>query len=108
MSKFTPLGVLGLLPFAAAAALPSGVLAQDAPQGAPFFTNCMYGFSIIFPERPEQKDIFYAANNGKLQPAHQFFVAKGPNRYSVTIVAKCWTSFSISSSARKSGGPSGA
>ena len=90
MSKFTMLRLLGVLPFAAAAALSSTALSQPAPQeeaqGAPFFTNCMYGFAIICPQRPEQRDVFYAANNGKLQPAHQFFVEKGANRYSVTIV----------------------
>src|SRR5262245_54312219 len=36
-----------------AAALPMTALSQEAPQGAPFFTNCMYGFAIIFPDRPE-------------------------------------------------------
>jgi len=69
-----------------AAALPMTALSQEAPQGAPFFTNCMYGFAIIFPDRPEQRDLNYATNNGKLQPAHQFYVEKAANRYSVTIV----------------------
>jgi hypothetical protein len=91
MSKFTTLCLLGLFPFAAAAALPDAAQAQnapaqEAPTGAPFFTNCLYGFAIIFPERPQQRDINYATNNGKLQPAHQFFVEKGPNRYQVTVV----------------------
>ena len=86
MSKFTVRRLLGLSVFAAATALPAMAPAQDAPQGAPFFTNCMYGFSIIFPAQPEQRDVVYASNNGKLQPAHQFFFEKGPNRYSVTIV----------------------
>jgi hypothetical protein len=86
MSRSSMLRLLGLLPFAAAAAQPVQVLAQDEPTGAPFFTNCLYGFAIIFPERPQQRDFLYAANNGKIQPAHQFYVEKGPNRYSLTVV----------------------
>ncbi len=86
MSRYSPMRVLGLLSSMAIAALPGPVIAQDEVQGEPFFTNCMYGFSIMFPERPEQRDLVYAGNNGKTQPAHQFYVEKGPNRYAVTIV----------------------
>ena len=87
MSNFTMLRILGALPFAAAAALPAiAGEAQEEPTGAPFFTNCLYGFAIIFPDRPQQRDFLYAAGNGKMQPAHQFFVEKGPNRYSLTVV----------------------
>jgi hypothetical protein len=88
MPRFASLRILALLA-PLAASMPGAALSQapkEEPQGAPFFTNCMYGFSIIFPERPQQRDLFYPANNGKLQPAHQFYVEKGSNRYSVTIV----------------------
>ena len=75
------------MPFAAVAALPATAQTPaEEPTGAPFFTNCMYGFAIIFPERPQQRDFLYATHNGKVQPAHQFYVEKGPNRYSLTIV----------------------
>ena len=87
MSSSSTLWLLRLLPLAVVAALPvSAQTAAEEPTGAPFFTNCLYGFAIIFPERPQQRDFLYAANNGKLQPAHQFFVEKGPNRYSLTVV----------------------
>jgi hypothetical protein len=87
MSSFSMLRLLGLLPFVAVAALPATAqTAAEEPTGAPFFTNCLYGFAIIFPERPQQRDFLYASNSGKLQPAHQFFVEKGPNRYSLTVV----------------------
>jgi len=82
MSKFTAM----LACLLACAAIPSTAVAQEEVQGAPFFTNCLYGFSIMFPERPQQRDLVYAANNGKTQPAHQFYVEKGPNRYAVTVV----------------------
>jgi hypothetical protein len=64
MSRYSPMRVLGLLSSMAIAALPGAVIAQE----------------------PEQRDLSYAANNGKTQPAHQFYVEKGPNRYSVTVV----------------------
>jgi hypothetical protein len=86
MSICSPKRVLALLSCVTVAALPGAGVAQDDVQGEPFFTNCMYGFSIMFPERPQQRDLVYAANNGKTQPAHQFYVEKGPNRYAVTIV----------------------
>jgi len=86
MSTSSMLRLLGLLPFAVAAALPVSAQPKEEPQGPPFFTNCLYGFAIIFPDRPQQRDFLYASNGGKLQPAHQFFVEKGPNRYSVTVV----------------------
>ena len=86
MSKSSPLRVLGLLSSIAIATLPGAAVGQDEVQGPPFFTNCMYGFSIIFPAPPQQRDLVYAANNGKTQPAHQFYVERGPNRYAVTIV----------------------
>jgi hypothetical protein len=86
MSNYSPLRVLALLSCVTIAILPGATVAQDAVQGEPFFTNCMYGFSIMFPERPQQRDLVYAANNGKTQPAHQFYVEKGANRYAVTIV----------------------
>ena len=86
MSIHSPMRVLVLLSCATIAVLPGAVSAQDEVQGEPFFTNCMYGFSIMFPERPQQRDLVYATNNGKTQPAHQFYVEKGPNRYAVTIV----------------------
>jgi hypothetical protein len=86
MSRCSPMRVLRLLSCLGVATLPGAVLAQDEVQGEPFFTNCMYGFAIMFPDRPQQRDLVYVANNGKTQPAHQFFVEKGPNRYAVTIV----------------------
>src|SRR5262245_32801184 len=86
MSGLSMVRLLDLLPLAAAAVLPVSATAQDEPTGAAFFTNCLYGFAIIFPERPQQRDFLYASNSGKLQPAHQFFVEKGPNRYSLTVV----------------------
>src|SRR5262245_54773378 len=85
MSTSSMLRLLGLVPFALGA-LPATSIAQEEPQGPPFFTNCLYGFSMIFPDRPQQRDFLYAAGNGKFQPAHQFFVEKGPNRYSLTVV----------------------
>jgi hypothetical protein len=86
MSRSSLLRLAGLLPLAAAAVLPAAAQSPDEPTGAPFFTNCMYGFAIIFPDRPQQRDFLYAAHNGKLQPAHQFYVEQGPNRYALTIV----------------------
>ena len=84
MSRMSLLRLVGLLPFAAAAASAGQV--QDEPTGAPFFTNCMYGFAIIFPAAPQQRDFLYAAHNGRLQPAHQFYVEQGRNRYALTVV----------------------
>ena len=87
MSTSSTLRLLALLPFVAAAALPATAQTPaEEPTGAPFFINCMYGFAIIFPERPQQRDFLYATHNGRLQPAHQFFVESGPNRYALTIV----------------------
>src|SRR5215510_13978807 len=86
MSTSSMLRLLGLLPLAAAAVLPASAQPKEEPQGPPFFTNCLYGFAIIFPDRPQQRDFLYSAGNGKFQPAHQFFVEKGPNRYSLTVV----------------------
>jgi hypothetical protein len=87
MSPSSILRLLSLLPLVAVAALPATAQTPaEEPTGAPFFTNCMYGFAIIFPERPQQRDFLYATHNGKVQPAHQFYVEKGPNRYSLTIV----------------------
>ena len=86
MSRMISLGALALLSCAAIGALPGAVVAQNAEAiETALFTNCLYGFAVNFPERPQQRDLIYYSGIGKSVPAHQFFVEKGPARYSVTI-----------------------
>src|SRR5262245_14014797 len=86
MSRFKSLSIFALLaPLAVFPATAFSQAPKEEPQGPPYFTNCLYGFALIFPDRPQQRDIVYPYGN-KLQPAHQFFVEKGPMRYSLTIV----------------------
>lgn len=86
MLKFASLRILALL--TPLAVLPGTAMSQapkEEPQGPPYFTNCLYGFALIFPDRPQQRSIVYPYGS-KLQPAHQYYVEKGPMRYSLTIV----------------------
>jgi hypothetical protein len=85
MSKSVPI-IAGLLSCAVLPFLQSAVVAQGAePVETALFTNCLYGFAINFPERPQQRELVYYTGTGMSVPGHQFFVEKGPARYSVTI-----------------------
>ena len=89
MARRNRISIMGLVASAAMALVTSTAVAQEIeiePQGEPFFTNCLYGFAIIFPDRPQQRSIVYPTNEGKVASAQQFFVERGPARYSMTVV----------------------
>jgi hypothetical protein len=59
--------------------------ADIAEEDSPIYANCQAGFAIIFPGQPQARDVRYTAP-GMDVPAKEYFVAKGGNRYSVTVV----------------------
>lgn len=76
------------------ALLLTGVVSSAQGQQKPedtseqFYISCQNRFAIIFPDgaRPMMRDITYASRTGANLPARQFFVDRGGNRYSVTVV----------------------
>ncbi len=52
----------------------------------PIYANCQAGFVVLFPDEPMTRDTRYAAANGTSLPAREYYVEKGGNRYSVTVV----------------------
>jgi hypothetical protein len=89
MMKFLPLGVVAFCSCAMIPFLSRAAVAQGEPE-SPMYANCQYGFAIIFPggsKQPLARDIRYTmpfhANN---LPAREFYLERGGNRYSVTVV----------------------
>jgi hypothetical protein len=73
------------------AALVSSAQGQQKPEDTSeqFFISCQNRFAVIFPDgaRPMMRDITYASRTGANLPGRQFYVERGMNRYSVTVVA---------------------
>src|SRR5258706_2159579 len=74
-----------------AAALVSSAHGQQKPEDTSeqFFISCQNRFAVIFPDgaRPMMREFTYASRTGANVPGHQFYVDRGMNRYSVTVVA---------------------
>jgi hypothetical protein len=74
----------------AMAALVSSAQGQQAPEdtSTQFFISCENRFAVIFPDgaRPMMREIAYTARDGAALRARQFYVERGTNRYSVTVV----------------------
>ena len=72
------------------AAVVSSAQGQQAPEDTSeqFFISCQNRFAVIFPDgaRPLMQEITYTTRNGENLPARQFYVERGTNRYSVTVV----------------------
>jgi len=53
-----------------------------------FFISCQNRFAVIFPDgaRPMMREITYTSRTGANLPSRQFYVERGMNRYSVTVV----------------------
>ena len=72
------------------AAFVSSAHGQQAPEDTSeqFFISCQNRFAVIFPdgERPMTREITYTARAGANLPGRQFYVERGMNRYSVTVV----------------------
>jgi hypothetical protein len=71
-----------LLSFAAAAFLPGSSVAQETP----LYVNCEYRFAVIFPSPPMTRDITYTTGAGISAPARQFYIERGADRFTVTVV----------------------
>ncbi|HEX3486392.1 MAG TPA: hypothetical protein VHT51_15110 [Micropepsaceae bacterium] len=73
-----------------AAGLVSSAWGQQAPEDTSqqFFISCQNRFAAIFPDgaRPMMRDVPYTSRTGASVPARQFYVERGKNRYSVTVV----------------------
>jgi hypothetical protein len=71
-------------------AVASSAQGQQRPEDTSeqFYISCQNRFAVIFPEgaRPMMRDIVYASRTGANLPARQFYVERGTNRYSVTVV----------------------
>jgi len=72
-------------------ALVSSALGQQAPEDTSqqFFISCQNRFAVIFPDgaRPMMREVPYTARDGAKLTARQFYLERGMNRYSVTVVA---------------------
>jgi hypothetical protein len=88
---FHVMRVAALLSCVAMASSISAAVAQDvAPDQPIYYTNCQYGFAVIYPglsKQPMTRDTGYTipfyANN---MPAREFYLERNGNRYSVTVV----------------------
>ena len=69
----------------ASAAL-SVLTAPAAAQETPLYVNCDYRFAVIFPARPMIRDITYTTGTGVMAPARQFYLERGTDLFSVTVV----------------------
>ena len=90
MSKFDPVRVAALLLCAVSPLLMGAAVAQVEPDQPIYYANCQSGIAVIFPgasKQPLTRDIRYTipfyANN---LPAREFYLERGGNRYSVTVV----------------------
>ena len=91
MSKFDPVRVVSFLSCLVLPFFTGSAVAQDvAPDQPIYYANCQSGIAIIFPgasKQPQTRDTRYTipfyANN---LPAREFFIERGGNRYSVTVV----------------------
>jgi hypothetical protein len=89
MSKFDPVRVASLL--SCAMFLMAAAPAQDvAPDQPIYYANCPSGIAVIWPgqsKTPQTRDTRYTipfyANN---RAAKEFYIERGGNRYSVTVV----------------------
>ena len=72
------------------AALVSSAQGQQRPEDTSeqFFISCENRFAVIFPggARPAMQEIAYTTRTGASLPARQFYVERGANRYTVTVV----------------------
>jgi hypothetical protein len=91
MSRFTPMRTAALAALTAVPCLIGPAAAQEvAPDQPIYYVNCQSGIAVIFPgasKSPLTRDIRYTipfyANN---LPAREFYMERGGNRYSVTVV----------------------
>ena len=60
--------------------------ADIADEAQPIYANCQAGFAVIFPGQPMARDVRYTMASGMSLPAHEYYVEKGGNKYSVTVV----------------------
>jgi len=60
--------------------------ADIAEEAQPIYANCQAGFAVIFPGQPAARDVRYTMPGGMNLPAHEYYVEKGGNKYSVTVV----------------------
>jgi len=89
MSKYDPVRVASL--FSCAVFLMGAAPAQDvAPDQPVYYANCQSGIAVIWPgqsKQPQTRDTRYTipfyANN---RAAKEFYIERGGNRYSVTVV----------------------
>jgi hypothetical protein len=72
------------------AACMSSAQGQQRPEDftEQFFISCQNRFAAIFPdgERPMVQEIMYTTRTGANLPARQFYLERGMDRYSVTVV----------------------
>ena len=74
--------IAALLSFALIAFLAGTAVAQETP----LYVNCEYRFAVIFPSAPMTRDITYTTGTGAMAPARQFYVERGQDRFTVTVV----------------------
>lgn len=74
----------------AVAAIVSSAHGQQAPEDTSeqFFISCQNRFAVIYPDgaRPMMREVPYTTRTGAKLTARQFYVDRGMNRYSVTVV----------------------
>jgi len=66
------------------ALVPFGLAAQELITAPNVYVNCQWHVAAIFPDQPSVREVTYV-DAGRAVPARQFYVERGPDRYSVTI-----------------------
>lgn len=82
MSRIVAMRVAALVPCAVIPLLSGAVVAQETP----LYVNCEYRFAVIFPQAPMARDVTFTTSSGAAVPARQFYLERGGERYSVTVV----------------------
>ena len=73
-----------LLSFAVFPFLPGAAVSQESQDL--MYIDCQNRFAVIFPSPHVTRDIMYTTHTGASVPAKQFYVERGMDRFSVTVV----------------------
>jgi hypothetical protein len=87
MSKSILISVVALTVGAALNAVSGSAVAQEEIfKDEQAYASCQDRFAVIFPARPNMRDVRFATQSGAGVAARQHYLEQGPDRFSVTVV----------------------